>query len=160
MISDRLAKMLTEQIGSELYAHMNYYAISIWFRRQSLDRWSKLFLNQSTEEAEHAAKIMKFLDDNDVAYDLPAIGPASTDFKDAAACVAAAAAGESKVSGEINAMANAAVAENDPTSLQFLQWFIEEQVEEEAKMEKLGDLVASGVNLFQAEALLDSVEEE
>lgn len=156
MISARLAKMLSEQIGSELSAHMNYYGIAIWFRRQSLDKWAKLFMDQSREEAEHAAKIMNFLDENDVSYDLPAIGPASTQYANAAACVDAAAASEAKVSGEFRAMAKASIEENDSTAHQFLQWFIEEQVEEEAKMAKLKDLVASGINLFQAEVLLDS----
>ncbi|GMV88911.1 MAG: ferritin BfrB [Chthonomonas sp.] len=160
MISDRLAAMLVKQIASELNAHMNYYGIAIWFRRNSLDRWAKLFMNQSVEEAQHAAKIMRFLDDNGVDYDLPAIGPATTAYTDAAACVAAAAASEAKVSGEFRAMAQAASEANDATGLQFLQWFIEEQVEEETKMEKLADLVASGINLFQAEPLLDAFEEE
>ncbi len=160
MISDRLAEMLTRQIQSELSAHMNYYGIAIWFRRQSLDRWAKLFMNQSIEEAQHAAKIMRFLDDNDVDYDLPNIGPSSTSYANAAAAVAAAAASEKKVSGEFRDMARASLEESDATAHQFLQWFIEEQVEEEAKMAKLADLVASGVNLFQAEPLLDSFEEE
>lgn len=159
MITDRLAEMLTAQIHSELSAHMNYYAIAIWFRRRSLDRWAKLFMKQSSEEAEHAAKIMEFLDENDVAYDLPAIGPASTTFADAAACVAAAAQSEARVTGEFRAMAEAAQKGHDAVAMQFLQWFLEEQVEEEAKMAKLGDLVASGINLFQAEPLLDSFEE-
>ena len=41
---------------------------------------------------------------------------------------------------------------------QFLQWFIEEQVEEETKVQALVDLIDSGINLFQAEALLDRYE--
>lgn len=156
MISDRLASMLTAQISSELSAHMNYYGIAIWFRRRSLDRWARLFMAQSVEEAQHAAKIMAFLDDNDVEFDLPAIGPASTQFANAAACVAAAAASEAKVTGEFRAMAKAAIEEHDAVAHQFLQWFLDEQVEEESKMAKLTDLVASGINLFQAEALLDA----
>jgi ferritin len=150
--------MLTQQIASELSAHTNYHGISIWFRRNSLDRWAKLFWNQAIEEAEHAAKIMRFLDDNDVEYDLPAIGAATTKFADAAACIRAAANSESKVTREFKAMAQAAIEENDAVSHQFLQWFLEEQVEEESKMSKLMDLVASGINLFQAEPLLDGFE--
>jgi len=159
LISDRLADMLTAQIASELSAHMNYHGIAIWFRRQSLDRWSKLFWNQATEEAEHAAKIMRFLDDNDVEYDLPAVGPATTKFANAAACIQAAASSEAKVTREFKAMAQAAIEENDAVTHQFLQWFLEEQLEEESKMAKLTDLVSSGINLFQAEPLLDAFEE-
>ena len=55
-------------------------------------------------------------------------------------------------------MSSTAQAEGDHTSYQFLQWFIEEQVEEERKAQSLLDLVNSGINLFQAEPLLDQFE--
>ena len=51
-------------------------------------------------------------------------------------------------------MAAVAVADGDHRGHQFLQWFIEEQVEEEAKLQRIVDLIESGINLFQAEALL------
>jgi ferritin len=156
MISDRLAEMLTRQIESELAAQMTYHGIAVWFRRNSLDRWARLFLDQSAEEAQHAERIMKFLDDNDVVYDIPALPGATTQYQGASECVRAAAESEARVTGQFKAMAQAALDEGDSTTFQFLQWFIEEQVEEEAKMAKLSDLVASGVNLFLAEPLLDA----
>jgi ferritin len=55
-------------------------------------------------------------------------------------------------------MASVATAAKDHRGHQFLQWFIEEQVEEEAKLQAIVDLIASGINLFQAEALLGSYE--
>jgi ferritin len=51
-----------------------------------------------------------------------------------------------------------AVANGDHRGFQFLQWFIEEQVEEESKLQHLVDLIESGINLFQAEATLGSFE--
>lgn len=155
MITDRLAQMLTAQIQSELSAHQNYMAINIWFRRQSLDAWAALFKEQSMEEAAHAMKIINFLLDVGVEFDLPTIPVASTRFANALEAVKSAKASEAKVSAEFRAMAKAANEEGDWTAFQFLQWFIEEQVEEESKMDKLIDLVNSGVNLFQAEALLE-----
>jgi ferritin len=65
---------------------------------------------------------------------------------------------ERKVTAQFEALAKAAVEEQDATSFQFVQWFIEEQVEEERKAQALVDLVGSGINLFQAEALLDRYE--
>ena len=56
-------------------------------------------------------------------------------------------------------MAKAALEEGDHTSFQFLQWFLEEQIEEERTAQALVDLVASGINLFQAEPLLDAIAE-
>ena len=65
---------------------------------------------------------------------------------------------ERTMSERFDAAAKTALAENDATSHQFLQWFIEEQVEEEAKMQHVIDLLSSGINLFLAEPLLDAID--
>jgi len=80
MPSADLRKLLIAQIGSELSAHQLYLAIAIYFERQSLDRWGKVFRHQSVEEAQHAQKIIDFLIDNDVEFDLPALKATSTRF--------------------------------------------------------------------------------
>ena len=78
MLSQDLRKLLIAQIGNELAAHQLYLAIAIYFERQSLDGWGKLFSRQSVEEAQHAQKIIDFLVDNDVDFDLPALKATST----------------------------------------------------------------------------------
>jgi ferritin len=158
MISDRLQRLLIEQIGRELRAHQLYMAISTYFERQSLSRWAKLFHDQSVEEAGHATKIMDFLTDNNVSFDLPALKSASTRFTSAAEAVETALNSERAVTQNFNDMSAAALTENDATAHQFLQWFLEEQVEEERKAQGLLDLVNSGINLFLAEGMLDRFE--
>ena len=158
MISNSLSKLLIEQVGHELRAHQLYMAISTYFDRQSLARWAKLFRDQSVEEAAHATKIMDFLTDNNVSFDIPALKAASTRFGSAAAAAQTALDSEVAVSRQFQHMSSTAQAEGDHTSYQFLQWFIEEQVEEERKAQSLLDLVNSGINLFQAEPLLDQFE--
>lgn len=158
MITDKLKELLIDQVGHELSAHQNYKAISLYFERQSLDKWGKLFRDQALEEAQHAQKIMDFLTDLEVEFDLPALKAASTRFESAAKAVEASLKSEQLNSNQFRTMASVAVEEDDYTAFQFLQWFIDEQVEEEAKMQKLLDLVNSGINLFQAEALLESFE--
>ena len=158
MISKKLGRMLIEQVGHELRAHQTYLAISIWFDRQSYKRWAKLWHDQSVEEAGHAAKIMDFLIDNEVDFDLPALKASSTRYASAAAAVELALANERVVTSQFDAMAAAALEEGDHRTHQFLQWFIEEQVEEERKAQGLLDLVNSGINLYQAEPLLDQFE--
>jgi len=155
MISEPLAKLLVAQISSELGAHQTYLGISLYFERQSLRRWAKVFRDQSAEEAQHASKIMAFLLDNEVEFELPGLPGATTHYKSATEAVETALASEVKVTGQFNAMATAAVEAGDHRGLQFLQWFIDEQVEEERTMRGLLDLLASGVNLFQAQELLD-----
>jgi ferritin len=158
MISPKVSRLLIEQVGSELRAHQFYLAVSIWFDRQSLKRWAKLWHDQSVEEAGHASKIMDFLVDNQVDFDLPALKASSTRFASAAAAVEQAIESERTVTKQFNKMAEAATEETDHRSFQFVQWFIEEQVEEERKAQGLLDLVNSGINLYQAEPLLDKFE--
>ena len=62
------------------------------------------------------------------------------------------------MAAQFDRMAAVAVAAGDHRGHQFLQWFIEEQVEEEAKLQAIVDLIDSGINLYQAEPLLDALE--
>ena len=158
MISDRLAKLLIEQIGHELRAHQLYLGMKVYFQRQSLTRWAKLFNDQSMEEAGHAIKIMDFLIDNNVTYDLPALKAATTRYGSALQVAQASLENERKVTAQFREMSKAALEEHDYTSQQFLQWFVNEQVEEERKVQAIIDLLESGINLFQAEPLLDQFE--
>ena len=158
MISDRVRDLLIEQVGHELSAHQAYYGISLYFEGQSLKKWARLFHGQSVEEAQHAAKIISFLVDNEVPFDLPAIGAGTTKYASARDAVQTALESEIRVTGQFNALAGAAQDGADHRSLAFLQWFIEEQVEEERKAQGLLDLVNSGINLYQAEPLLDQFE--
>ena len=158
MLSADLRKLLVAQIGDELAAHQLYLAIAIYFERQSLDRWGKLFRDQSVEEAQHTQKIIDFLVDNDVEFDLPALKATSTRFESPAAAARRALESERTVAGQFDRAASAAVAAGDHRGFQFLGWFIEEQVEEEAKLQRIVDLIESGINLFQAEAQLDAFE--
>jgi ferritin len=155
MISPKVAKLLTEQIGHELRAHQTYMGISLHFERQSLDGWAGWFKRQAVEEAGHATKVMTFLIDNEVAFDLPPVGKSPTTFPSAADAVRTALDNELKVSTQFDRIAATAQSEGDTRSFQFVQWFIEEQVEEERTVRRLLDLVESGINLFQAESMLE-----
>ena len=157
MIAQKPKQLLIVQVGSELSAHQTYMGISLYFTRQSLNGWAKFFHAQAVEEAEHGAKIINFLIDNGVEFSLPPVGGATMSYASARAAVEVAQASEAKVTAQFEALANAAREAADNRTLQFVQWFIEEQVEEERTMAALLDLIGSGVNLFQAEALLDHV---
>jgi len=160
MIADQPKKLLIAQIANELSAHQVYMGISLHFERESLKGWAKLFHDQATEEAEHAGKIMAFLIDNGVDFSLPQVGGAPTSYPSARAAVETAMASEQRVTQQFEAMANAARDAKDNRTFQFLQWFIEEQVEEERTMGALLDLIDSGINLFQAQELLGELTEE
>jgi ferritin len=158
MISEEVRDLLIAQVGNELNAHQAYYGISLYFEAQSLKKWAAVFRAQSLEEAQHASKIITFLVDNGVPFELPALGPGTTRYASAREAVRAALESELRVTGQFDALASAAQTAVDHRSLQFLQWFIEEQVEEERTMRELLDLIDSGINLFLAEQLLEGKE--
>jgi ferritin len=155
MLDGDLRKLLIAQIGNEFAAHALYMGISVYFDRQSLRRWGKLFKDQAIEEAQHAQKIMDFLTDNEIDFDLPAVKAVSTRFGSPKAAAERALQSEKDVAAQFDRMAALALKAGDHRGHQFLQWFIEEQVEEEAKLQSIVDLIASGINLFQAESLLE-----
>ena len=158
MLDADLRKLLIAQIGNEFAAHALYMGISVYFDRQSLRGWGKLFKHQSIEEAQHAQKIMDFLTDNEIDFDLPAVKAVSTRFGSPKAAAERALQSEKDVAAQFDRMATLALSKGDHRGHQFLQWFIEEQVEEEAKLQSIVDLIGSGINLFQAESLLESFE--
>lgn len=160
MISDKLRDFLVEQVGQELTAHQDYMGISLYFQQQSLLRWARFFRDQAIEEAQHATKIMDFLVDHEIQFDVPPLPGASSEFESALAAARAGLEWERAVTERFRAASKLALDEGDATSHEFLQWFIAEQVEEEAKMLHLIDLIQSGINLFQAEPLLDALDSD
>jgi len=158
MITKPLAKALNKQIKSEFSASNHYLAKASYFALQSLDEWAAFFFRQSEEERMHGMKILMFLIDNDAEVLMPAIKEARTDFKDALTAVSSAVTSEQNVTQQFNEMAAIASEHKDYRGAQFLQWFINEQVEEEATMGKLVDLIKSGLNLFQAQQYLPVIQ--
>lgn len=159
MISKKLKKMLNEQVGHELGAHQAYLGMAAYFGLKNLDKWADIFYKQAEEEREHAMKIVRFLVDVDAQEDIPALAAATVTYKSALDVAKAALANEQKVTAQFQAMGKAAIAEGDFTSFQFIQWFIEEQVEEEATMSKYVALLSSEKDEFRAELIVAELEE-
>lgn len=157
MLDADLRKLLIAQIGNEFAAHALYMGISVYFDRQSLRGWGALFKHQAIEEAQHAQKIMDFLTDNEIDFDLPAVKAVSTRFGTPSSAAQRALKSEKDVAAQFDRMAAVAASAGDHRGFQFLQWFIEEQVEEERMTQSLLDLLDSGINLFDAQQHLESL---
>lgn len=151
--------MLTEQIRHEFGASHHYLAGAIWFHNQGLDKWGAFFRAQSDEERGHGMKIVDFLVDCGVAVQLPEVESVSPNYGSAGEILKASLAAEQSVTKSFHEMCRKALEVGDYTSFEFLQWFVKEQVEEEALLGGLIQMVESGVNLFVAETLLPAREE-
>ena len=159
MISDGLKQSLTKQIGHEFGASQAYLGIAAYFGLQNLDTWADIFFKQSAEEREHGMKIVRFLIDTVDDFTLPAIPEGKTKYASALEAIQWSLQNERQVTKQFHDMAAAALEAKDFTSFQFLQWFINEQVEEEATMERYVTLLQGETNPVKAEMILAELED-
>ncbi len=156
MISTRLAQAINTQIGNEFAASLQYYAIAAHFKRSHLQLLAKLFFAQAGEEREHAEKLLHYVLETNSELEIPAVRAPVPTFPSALAAVQAALDWEREVTGQINSLMKIADEEGDYLSQGFLQWFVDEQLEEVSKMNRLFHVVqmAGERNLLSVEAYL------
>ena len=160
LISPTLAAALNEQIGHEFGASLQYVAIAAHFSNRSLTLLAKLFMEQADEERQHAQKFIQYMLDTKGGLNLPPIPAPKMTFASAEEAVEAALKWEKDVTKQITALMDIAVKENDYIAQSFLQWFIDEQLEEVVKMDRLLSVIKqSGErNLLMVEAYLVHIE--
>jgi len=160
LISRELASAFNQQIGNEFGASMQYVSIAAHFRQRQLTLLSKLFLDQAEEERTHAMKFVQYVLDTKGELQIPTIAAPKPAFSSAEDAVAAALGWEEEVTRQIARLMDIAVKENDYIAQSFLQWFIDEQLEEVVKMDRLlGVVRQSGEkNLLMVEAYLVHIE--
>lgn len=137
LLSETLAAAINAQIGNELGACLQYNQIAAHFHRMHLQQLAKLFFKQADEEKEHADKLLKYVVETGANLQIPAVKQPVHTFPTAEAAVQAALGWEIEVTGQIKRLMDIAAAENDYLAQDFLQWFVNEQLEEVTKMERL-----------------------
>ena len=160
LISPELAKAFNEQIGHEFGASMQYISIASHFAGRQLTLLAKLFSEQADEEKTHAMKFVKYLQDTKGGLQIPAIPAPKAMFATAEEAVQAALNWEKDVTRQITGLMELAIKDTDYLAQSFLQWFIDEQLEEVVKMDcMLSVIKQSGEkNLLMVEAYLVHVE--
>ena len=152
MLSERFVEALNAQIGHEFAAAHQYLAIGAHYASETFPELSAFFYRQAEEEREHAMKMVAYLLDRDAKVDFGAIEKPRADFADHVAPIAHALEQEKRVTVQINGLFEIARETRDYQSEQFLQWFLQEQVEEEASM---SDLLAVAERTRQIPMLLE-----
>jgi ferritin len=160
MISPKLTKAMNGQIGNEFGASLQYLSIAGYFQAQKLNLLSKLFFEQADEEKEHAMKFVHYVLDTQGKLEIPAVNAPKATFSSAEEAVQAALTWEKEVTEQIKKLMDIAVEENDYLAQNFLQWFIDEQLEEVNKMDQLLSVIqrAGEKNLLMVEAYLVHIE--
>ncbi|MHA6696399.1 ferritin [Chryseobacterium sp. A301] len=132
MISEKIAQLLNAQIANEQYAAQYYLSMSAWFHARDLEGIANYFRVQSKEELMHADKIFDYILDVGCEVRMEGIEKPPFEFDNEQQVFEFALAHEKLVTKSIFEIAKVATEESDFATVSFLQWFINEQVEEEA----------------------------
>ena len=137
MITDKMAKALNEQVNFELSSAYLYLAMATQFEAENLPGFAHWMKAQYQEETGHAMKLFKYLADRGGRVTLNAIAKPAPEFGTPAEVFKTVLAHERKVTAAINALYELALSEKDYATQSQLQWFINEQVEEEKNTEDI-----------------------
>jgi len=153
MISEKMTAALNQQINNELNAAYSYRAKAFQFESMGYKVFARRFHRQAVEERDHAMKIAGYILDVGAKVDLKDIKKPKVEYPTVKEMVQAALDSELTVTQQINELVALAEKENDYTSRSFLQWFVDEQVEEVSSMSELLQWVtlAGEQYLFQVE---------
>lgn len=148
MLSEKVAQLLNKQINQEFYSAYLYLGFSNYFEEKDLKGFANWYQVQAQEERDHAMLFLQYMQNNDVKVTLESIEKPSTDFKENMDVLKAALKHEEYVTGLIHTIYDAAYQEKDYRTMQFLDWFVKEQGEEEMNAT---DLIKK-MNLFGSDA--------
>lgn len=140
MPAERFVDALNQQIAEELAASHQYLAMAAYYESETMPRLAGFFYDQAVEERNHALMMIKYLIDTGAPVRLTEIAAPRAGFADFVAPIRMALEAERAVSGRISEIFAVARDEGDYLSEQFMQWFLKEQVEEEATVSELLDV--------------------
>jgi len=154
LIPQAVLDRLNEQIANEFHAAHNYLAMACRFDGMGLKMLSQWFRRQGEEEREHGMKLLNYVLEVDGEVKLGPIGTPRGDMSSPISIVQTALDQEREVTRCIHEIVTLAEEHKDYSTRSFLNWFIDEQVEEVATMTDLLQLVkmAGDNNLLQVEA--------
>lgn len=137
MLDQKVIDLLNDQINKEFYSAYLYLDIANYFTDLDLDGFANWYMIQAQEERDHAMLFSRYLQSNGVSVELKAIDKPSEMFENALSPLVAGAKHERYVSALIHAIYEAAYDARDFRTMQFLDWFVKEQLEEEENADKM-----------------------
>lgn len=133
----KVAQLLNEQVNKEFYSAYLYLDIANYYTDQNLDGFANWYNVQAQEERDHAMLMMQYLQNNSEKVTLEAVAKPDATYNNAGDPLNVAANHERYVTGLINTIYDAAYSVKDFRAMQFLDWFVKEQGEEEKNADTL-----------------------
>ena len=135
MLNAKVAKLLNEQVNKEFYSAYLYLDFSNYYYDQELNGFGNWYRIQAQEERDHAMIFLQYLQNNGEKVTLEAIARPDVETTDNRAVLEAGLRHERYVTSLIHAIYEAAYEARDFRTMQFLDWFVKEQGEEEKNAE-------------------------
>lgn len=137
MLNEKVVKLLNTQINKEFFSAYLYLDISNYYKDEGLDGFSNWYQIQAQEERDHAMLFLQYMQNNNEKIVLEAIAGPDTKFSDLISPAKAALAHEQYITNSIHGIYEEAYNVKDFRTMQFLDWFVKEQGEEETNAENV-----------------------
>lgn len=137
MLNEKVSQLLNDQVNKEFYSAYLYLQFSNFYVEQGLAGFANWYKVQAQEERDHAMLMLQYLQNNGVKPVLDTVAKPDKELKDKLEVLKLALEHEQYVTSLINDIYEAALAVKDYRTMQFLDWFVKEQGEEEKTAEDL-----------------------
>ena len=141
MLSKAMVDSLNKQIQFESYSSNLYLQMSAWAEIKGLEGCATFLRAQAQDELAHMHRLFKYLYETGALPIIGAIEAPPTDYKSIGDLFQLVHEHERFITGKINDLMNLAIGENDHSTVNFLQWYVAEQHEEEHTMQKILDRI-------------------
>ncbi len=152
MLSKKVETALNKQLELEAYSSQLYLAMASWAEKNGYNGSSEFLYIHSDEEREHMLKLFHYINDRDGYAIVPALNKPPQEFESITAVFEEVLNHEKLISKSINNLVEICVEEKDYTTQYFLQWYVNEQIEEEnlakTNLDKLKLLGESKANMY------------
>lgn len=148
MFDQKVKELLNTQINKELYSAYLYLDFANYYTEQGLDGFANWYTIQAQEERDHAMLFMQYMQNNGLSVTLEAIDKPDKVFSSAMDPLKAGLEHEQYVTSLIHTIYDAAYSVKDFRTMQFLDWFVKEQGEEETN----ADTLIKKMELFGSDA--------
>jgi ferritin len=137
MLTPKMQKALNTHLNEEFYSSYLYLSMAAYFEAKNLKGFANWFRIQTQEEHVHGMKFFDFILQKGSKVTLSQINTPKIEWKDIKEIFSDTLKHEQKITGLINKLIEIAMQEKDFATNNFLQWFVTEQVEEEANVEEI-----------------------
>lgn len=157
MLPKKVEEILNRQIEREDYSSQLYLSMASWAENKGYEGVSNWLYAQAEEERIHMLKLVRYVNERDGVAAIPGIETPPADFGDVKVMFDKVLEHEKYISASINEIVGVCMKENDYTTQNWVQWFVNEQIEEESSVnaiiDKLNLLGENSLYLFDRDIM-------